>query len=93
MLLKLIQGRDRDAEGALPAVAVLGALTVKWVAAAGVTLMLCGAGDAGGRRVGGRDGLGAGGDEGDAVGEGVDAVVAGDERVVGWHAPSRCRCW
>ena len=39
--------------------------------------------------VGGGDGLVAGGHQGDAVGEGVHAVVAGDEGVVGRHR-SRC---
>ena len=65
-------------EKAVPAVAVLGALTVKWVAAAGVDGDAVGAGDARFDVSVARDRLGAGGHEGHAVGEGVDAVVAAE---------------
>ncbi len=81
-----------------PAVAVAGAEMLKWVAGPAETVIgpaetVIGRRPGGrrGHRVGGGDGLAAGGDQGDARAEGVHAVVAGHDGVTGRHAGRNVR--
>ena len=84
--------RHREVEGAAGCGAA-GALTVKWVAAAALTAMvlLVPVMLAGGR-VGGRDGLVAGRDQGGAIVNVWTPLSAVDEGVVGRQRRRRCRC-